>query len=64
MCICTQVDILLNVSMFEYVLSLEHIYIRIFGNLLSFCLDVAQGHMKGAPNETRTHSCRFASRAC
>ena len=27
-------------------------------------LDVAQGHMKGAPNETRTHSCRFASRAC
>ena len=21
-------------------------------------------HMKGAPNETRTHSCRFASRAC
>ena len=26
------------------------------GNLLSFCLDVAQGHMKGAPNETRTHS--------
>ena len=34
------------------------------GNLLSFCLDVAQGHMKGAPNETRTHSCRFASRAC
>ena len=30
----------------------------------AFCLDVAQGHMKGAPNETRTHSCRFASRAC
>ena len=27
-------------------------------------LDVAQGHMKGAPNETQTHSCRFASRAC
>ena len=32
-------------------------------NLLSFCLDVAQGHMKGAPNETRTRSWRFASRA-
>ena len=31
---------------------------------LFFCLDVAQGHMKGAPNETRTHSCRFSSRAC
>ena len=28
----------------------------------AFCLDVAQGHMKGTPNETRTHSCRFASR--
>ena len=33
-------------------------------NLLSFCLDVAQGHMKRAPNETQTHSCRFASQAC
>ena len=21
----------------------------------AFCLDVAQGHMKGAPNKTRTH---------
>ena len=31
---------------------------------LFFCLDVAQGHMKGAPNETWTHSCRFASQAC
>ena len=30
----------------------------------AFCLDVAQGLMKGVPNETRTHSCRFASRAC
>ena len=30
----------------------------------AFYLDVAQDHMKGAPNETRTHSCRFASRAC
>ena len=30
----------------------------------AFYLDVAQGHMKGAPNETRTHSCGFASRAC
>ena len=36
------------------------------GNLLSFffCLDVAQGHMNGAPNETRTPSCRFASLTC
>ena len=51
--------------------SIYHIVLLFIGflysNLLSFfffCLDVAQGHMKGAPNETRTHSCRFASRAC
>ena len=30
----------------------------------TFCLDVAQGHMIGEPNETRTYSCRFASLAC
>ena len=30
----------------------------------AFCLDLAQGHMKGAPNKTRTHACRFASRTC
>ena len=30
----------------------------------AFCFDVAQGRMNGAPNETRTHSCRFASLAC
>ena len=27
----------------------------------ALCFDVAQGRMKGAPNETRTHSSRFAS---
>ena len=27
------------------------------------CFDVAQGRMNGAPNETRTHTCRFASLA-
>ena len=32
---------------------------KIGGNLLSFLL--TQGHMKGAPNETRTHLCMFAS---
>ena len=26
--------------------------------------DVAQSRMNGVPNETRTHSCRFASSAC
>ena len=26
-----------------------------------FSLDVAQGHMNEAPNETRNHLCRFAS---
>ena len=30
----------------------------------ALCFDVAQGRMSGAPNETRTHSCRFASLAC
>ena len=30
----------------------------------AFCLDMAQGHIKGEPNETWTHSCRFASQAC
>ena len=30
----------------------------------ALCFDVAQGQMNGAPNETRTHSCRFASPAC
>ena len=30
----------------------------------ALCFNVAQGQMNGAPNETRTHSCRFASLAC
>ena len=30
----------------------------------ALCFDVAQGQMNGAPNETRTHLCRFASLAC
>ena len=30
----------------------------------ALCFDIAQGRMNGAPNETRTHSCRFASQAC
>ena len=30
----------------------------------ALCFDAAQGRMNGAPNETRTHSCRFASQAC
>ena len=30
----------------------------------ALCFDVTQGRMNGAPNETRTHSCRFASLAC
>ena len=27
----------------------------------ALCFDVAQGQVNGAPNETRTHSCRFAT---
>ena len=30
----------------------------------ALCFDMAQGRMNGAPNETRTHSCKFASLAC
>ena len=30
----------------------------------ALCFVVAQGRMNGAPNETRTHSRRFASLAC
>ena len=30
----------------------------------ALCFNVAQGRMNGAPNETRTHSCRSASLAC
>ena len=30
----------------------------------ALCFDAAQGRMNGTPNETRTHSCRFASQAC
>ena len=33
-------------------------------NLLSFCLDLAQGPMNGAPSKSRTHSWKFASLAC
>ena len=29
----------------------------------ALCFDVAQGRMNGAPNETRTHSCRSTSLA-
>ena len=30
----------------------------------ALCFDVAQGRMNVAPNETRTHLCRFASLVC
>ena len=30
----------------------------------ALCFDVAQGRLNGAPNETQTHSCWFASQAC
>ena len=33
-------------------------------NLLSFCLDVAQGHVNGAPSEIRIHSGTFPCLAC
>ena len=30
----------------------------------ALCSDVAQARLNEALNETRTHSCRFASQAC
>ena len=30
----------------------------------AFCLDVVWVHMNGVPNETQTHSWRFASLVC
>ena len=30
----------------------------------ALCFDVTQGQMNGAPNETRTDLCRFASLLC
>ena len=42
-----------------------HIYIPLYIVIYeALCFDVAQGRMNGAPNETRTHSYRFASPAC
>ena len=40
---------------------LAHLTVVIYEAL---CFDVAQGQMNGAPNETRTHSCRFTSLVC
>ena len=40
------------------------IYVYIVVIYEALCFDVAQGQMNGAPNETRTHSCRFASLVC
>ena len=33
-----------------------------FSDLLFCCLDMTQDYMNGAPNEIRTHSCKFVSR--
>ena len=48
-------------NMHMYVCICIYICILIYKAL---CFDMAQGRMNGAPNETRTHSCRFASLAC
>ena len=50
-------DRLLSMAKME----LNYVIIVIYEAL---CFDVAQGRMNGVPNETRTHSCRFASLAC
>ena len=52
----TFVSIILSISYFT-----ERVTVVIY---LAFCLDVAQGLINVAPNETRTHYCLFASQAC
>ena len=49
-CVCESVCVFLYIS----------ICVLIYKAL---CFDMAQGRMNGAPNETQTHSCRFASLA-
>ena len=51
----------MNSKNLKLILFTLNIYIVIYEAL---CFDVAQGRMNGTPNETRTHSCRFASQAC
>ena len=51
----------MNYYLLSFVNELLFIDIVIYKAL---CFDVAQGRMNGAPNETRTHSCRFASLVC
>ena len=48
----------------ELLLRKNVVYKEIIVIYKPFCLDVTQGQMNGAPNETQTHSCRFASQAC
>ena len=49
------------IYIFIYMRVCIYIYIVIYKAL---CFDMAPGRMNGAPNETRTHLCRFASLAC
>ena len=56
-CVCVYMCVCVCVSICTYI----YIYMVIYKAL---CFDVAQGRMNGAPNETQTHSCRFASLAC
>ena len=56
--------------MLEYIYVKKIYIIKNIGKLLNVVIyeglyfDLAQGQMNGAPNETRTHSCRFASLTC
>ena len=62
MCVYTYVR--MHACMYIYIYMPDYLLRVNISNLQSFCLDVTQGHMNEAPNETRTHSCRFASLAC
>ena len=52
----------LFISKFQRTFGNQQFYFIVIYKAL--CFDVAQGRMNWAPNENRTHSCRFASLAC
>ena len=61
------VKIYINISRYIIYFSVRLVYVFTITQVVIYkalCFGVAQGRMNGAPNENRTHSCRFASLAC
>ena len=56
-----------NVIFRNFVFILYLYFLTILFNIVIYkalCFNVAQGRLTGAPSETQTHLCRFASLAC